>query len=202
LDRLTWITGGGHGFENDANEFGPVAAMMRPLQKHLEEIELIPAGREQEPVLANLLELYIHDFSEFHDCEMDVDGRFGYAGLALYWSEADRYAFLVRVAGKLAGLVLVRRGTNVSGDETVWDMAEFFVLRGYRRYGIGTSVAHMVWRHFPGRWQVRVMGANVSAQRFWAHATATLIGERVDPVRVELGGGWWEVFSFEAGILG
>ena len=41
-------------------------------------LEVIPATQEQAPVLANLLELYIHDFSEFHDVELDEDGRFGY----------------------------------------------------------------------------------------------------------------------------
>jgi hypothetical protein len=29
------------------------------------QIEVIPGGRDQEPVLANLLQLYAHDFTEF-----------------------------------------------------------------------------------------------------------------------------------------
>jgi len=29
-------------------------------------IEVIPASKDQELILANLLELYAHDFSEFH----------------------------------------------------------------------------------------------------------------------------------------
>ncbi len=48
------------------------------------QIELIPATLEQQPLLANLLELYIHDFSEFHDVELGPDGRFGYRNLPLY----------------------------------------------------------------------------------------------------------------------
>ena len=47
-------------------------------------IELIPAAPDQEPVLANLLELYSHDFSEFHEIELGADGRFGYPSLPLY----------------------------------------------------------------------------------------------------------------------
>jgi hypothetical protein len=35
--------------------------------KPFAQIELVPAERNHEPILANLLELYIHDFSEFHD---------------------------------------------------------------------------------------------------------------------------------------
>src|SRR5882672_3536388 len=131
-------------------------------------IEVIPAAAEQEPILANLLELYAHDFSEFLDLELGADGRFGYKRLALYWSEPGRQPFLVRIDGKLAGLVLVKNGSDVSGNTTVWDMAEFFVIRGYRRRGIGTQIAHEVWKRFPGAWEVRVMESNIPAYHFWA----------------------------------
>jgi hypothetical protein len=65
-------------------------------------IEVTPAAPEQEPVLANLLELYGHDFSEFQDLDLGADCRFGYKGLPLYWSEPDRHPFLTTVAGRLA----------------------------------------------------------------------------------------------------
>ena len=129
-------------------------------RSHPAPIEVLAAAPEQAPILANLLELYAHDFSEFHDIDLGADGRFGYRHLGLYWSEPDRHAFLVRVNGMLAGFVLVKRGSEVSGNETVWDMAEFFVIRGYRRRGVGTQVAHEVWRQFPGTWEVRVMQSN------------------------------------------
>ena len=162
------------------------------------KIEVIPAGPEEEPILANLLELYAHDFSEFHDLELGTDGRFGYRSLTLYWSAPDQYPFLVRVNGKLAGFVLVKRGSEVSGNETAWDMAEFFVLRGYRRHGIGTQIAHEVWKRFPGRWEVRVMQANISAGHFWMSAISTFIGKAIDPVCVEKRGECWTLFLFES----
>ena len=161
-------------------------------------IEVIPARQEQEPILANLLELYAYDFSEFHDLELGSDGRFGYGDLPLYWSEPGRHPFLVWVDDKLAGLILVKRGSEVSGDETVWDVAEFFVLRGYRRRGVGTQIAHEVLRQFPGLWEVRVMESNVSAREFWAHAISILTGEATQPSRVEKDGKWWTLFSFES----
>jgi predicted acetyltransferase len=152
-------------------------------------VELIPALPQQEPVLANLLELYAHDFSEFHPLDLGEDGRFGYSALKLYWSERDHYPFLIRMDGKLAGFVLVKKN-----DGQVWDIAEFFVVRGCRRNGIGTRAAHQVWRRFPGRWEVRVMDANVTARHFWARAIATFSGQAIDPTRTEN----WTVFSFES----
>jgi predicted acetyltransferase len=161
-------------------------------------LEIVTATRDQAPILANLIELYAHDFSEFHNLEIGEDGSFGYQPLPLYWSEPNRHPFLIRVDGKLAGLVLVKQGSDASGRDAVWDMAEFFILRGYRRRGIGTKAAHDVWRRFPGPWEVRVMQANVSAQRFWAGAISTFVGSVVHPVRIESGGECWNLFSFES----
>jgi predicted acetyltransferase len=161
-------------------------------------VEVVPAAPEQESILANLLELYAYDFTEFRNLEIGEDGRFGYAPLPLYWTEPDRHPFLVKVDGKLAGLVLVKKGSELSGSPAVWDMAEFFVIRGCRRRGIGTRVAHEVWRRFPGPWEVRVMEENVSAQRFWAEAIATFVGEIIRPVRIEKGATCWALFSFES----
>src|SRR5258707_5040919 len=111
--------------------------MTEPAAKPFAHIEVIPAAAEQEPILANLLQLYAHDFSEFLDVPLRADGRFGgYKNLSLYWREPDRHPFLVWVDGKLAGFVLVKRWSEVSGDKNAWDMAEFFVIRAYRRRGI------------------------------------------------------------------
>jgi len=161
-------------------------------------IEVIAAVPDQKSTLANLLELYGHDFSEFLDLEIGPDGRFGYIDLPLYWTEPGRHPFLIRVDGKLAGLVFVKAESEVSGKRPLWDMTEFFVVRAYRRRGIGTQAAHEVWRRFPGPWQVRVMQSNASALDFWQRAISTFTGEAIQPVSIEKGGKLWHVFSFES----
>ena len=83
-------------------------------------IELMRATPEQEPILANLLQLYAHDFSEFHGLDLGADARFDYKDLPLYFREPARHPFLVRKDGKWVGLVLVKRGSQISRDETVW----------------------------------------------------------------------------------
>jgi GNAT superfamily N-acetyltransferase len=120
------------------------------------------------------------------------DGSFGYRLLPLYWSDPDCHPFLVRIDGKLAGFALVKKGSEVSRNGAVWDMAEFFVIRGHRRRGFGTQVAHELWRRFPG-----AVGGSL-AQRFWAHAVFMFTGEAVHPVPFEKGGKHWKLFSFES----
>jgi predicted acetyltransferase len=161
-------------------------------------VEVIAATLDQRSGFANLFELYAHDFSEFHGVEIGEDGRFGYPQLALYWSDAGRLPFLVRVKGKLAGFVLVKRGSELSGDPAIWDIAEFFILRGCRGRGIGSEVAHQVWRRVPGRWEVRVMESNRVGCEFWERAIAGFTGLSVASRPYEKGGVAWRAFSFES----
>ena len=162
------------------------------------DIQLELALCEQSPILGNLLELYAHDFSQFQPLDIGLDGRFGYKSLSLYWSESNRHPFLIRFDGKLAGLALVKRGSEISDNQEVWDMAEFFVLRGCRRRKIGTLAAQEVWRRFPGLWEVRTMQSNPSAIFFWKRAISDFIRESIQPVRIEKEGRSWQLFSFKS----
>ncbi|MDT5268760.1 MAG: hypothetical protein QOH49_946 [Acidobacteriota bacterium] len=162
------------------------------------DVEVIPALPEQEAILANLLELYAHDFSEFVDLTLGPDGRFGYKHLHLYWEEPGRYPFIIMVDGHLAGFVFVRRGSEISTDPDIWDMAEFFVVRGLRRLGVGMKAALEIWTKFPGRWEVRVIDRNQKASEFWRRAINEFLVEMIEPIPFSKGGEGWHVFSFES----
>ncbi len=162
------------------------------------QVQVVAAARDESVVVANLFQLYAHDFSEFHDVEIGDNGRFGYEKLPLYWSEPNRHAFLLRCGQRLAGFALLKKGSEITKRENVWDMAEFFVLRRYRRYGVGTEAARQIWTRFPGQWEIRVMASNKAAYKFWAHAISTVLGEVISPIRVEIGDRNWYVFSFNA----
>ncbi len=127
------------------------------------DVEVIEAARSDKPVLRNLLELYQHDFSAFDDVDVDAQGLYNYRFLDNYWTETNRHPLLFRVDGKWAGFALVRAGAP-------HDMAEFFVMRKYRRRGVGTVLAREVFARFPGAWQVRQMASNPAATAFWTRA--------------------------------
>ena len=148
--------------------------------------------------MANLFELYAHDFSEFHDVEPGEDGRFGFNKLHLYWSDPKRNAFLIKCRGRLAGFALVKQGSEITEDDCVWDMAEFFVLRRYRRDGVGTEAARQIWNRYPGRWEVRVMEANKAAHAFWARAIKSVLNQAISPVRVRIADRVWFVFALDS----
>jgi predicted acetyltransferase len=139
-------------------------------------VEIQPASVEDKPVLQHLLQLCLHDYSEFNGQDINEHGLFDYPYLDYYWTEAGRYPFLVRVERKLAGFVLVRQ-LETGGHKPLWQMAEFFILRKYRRQGIGRSVVHQVFERFEGQWEITQEEGNLPAQSFWKNVIRESIQE-------------------------
>jgi len=161
-------------------------------------VEVSAASSDQKSVLANLLELYQHDFSEFMELEIGLDGRYVYRDLDVYWTDPQRFPFLIFAAGKLAGFVLVRGMTPEIAGAPRWDMAEFFILRGFRRSSVGTRSALEVFARFRGHWQVRVMQSNLPACAFWNRAVRLFAGDSVQLNHRSADGREWNVFSFHS----
>jgi predicted acetyltransferase len=137
------------------------------------DVRLSLADRDDAPILDNLLQLYIHDLSEAFQVDVGPNGRFGYGKLSLYWDEPERrYPFLIRASGQLAGFALIARGSPATTDPTDLDVAEFFVLRRYRRMGVGRQAAFRLWNGTAGRWVVRVSDGNRPALPFWRTVVA------------------------------
>jgi predicted acetyltransferase len=161
-------------------------------------VQVIPASQDQEPVIANLLELYAHDFSALLDLRLGPDGRFGYPTLPLFWREEGRSPFLIRADRELAGVALVTRGSRIGGDPLTWDMTEFFVVRSFRGQGVGSRAAGDLWRRLPGRWEIRVLELNEPALAFWAAAIRRFTRSPPKSVPIEVGAKRWHLFSFRS----
>jgi predicted acetyltransferase len=145
-------------------------------------LTLIPESQRQ--IITNLIQLYKYDFSEFAEIgspygEVGPDGRFIYEGLDSYWREDGWFALTAEADGRLAGFVLVNRWSalNRSLDHAV---AEFFVLRKYRRVGVGSRAARVLFERWPGRWEVAVARYNQPALSFWRKAIRAAVDGTVE----------------------
>ena len=119
----------------------------------------------------NLLQMYLHDMTEFAPGAVDAEGIFQYKPFDAYWTEPDRYPFFIRVDGSPAGFALIRLDEDGRND-----MSEFFVMKGYRRSGVGSVAAKRLFDRFPGDWQVRQEPSNTAAQRFWRNVITRYTG--------------------------
>jgi predicted acetyltransferase len=130
-------------------------------------VSLDPAGPGDVPILRRLMQLYLYEIGSTDGWDIGPDGLYGSAErIERFWTEPGRHAFLVRVDGVLAGFALVRDEAWVAGAGTR-EVSEFFVLRRYRRRGVGEHVARRLFDRFPGRWEVVQLASNVEAQAFW-----------------------------------
>lgn len=137
-------------------------------------VEAATAG--QRDLLAGLLQLYLHDLSAVEGWEVDESGSFGDDDLNGCWTDDWRHPFVIRASGKVAGFAIVDQGSDVTTDPSVFDMAEFFVLRRWRRQGVGREATRQLLARFPGRWEVRPFPGYRPGEEFWrrvCHECAT-----------------------------
>jgi len=130
-------------------------------------VKLIQASPEHKDVVKNLMQFYIYDFSEFVECDVEGDGLYAaYPHLEDYWKEKDyRFPYLIKKDEKYVGFVLVR--FIESAERNYFSIAEFFIMKKYRRKGIGKAVAKQVFNLHKGRWEVYQKESNKPAQEFW-----------------------------------
>jgi predicted acetyltransferase len=139
-------------------------------------LNITPANTSEKHVVENLLQYYLHDFSEFTTIAMDESGRFEYPYLAHYWREPDRWPLLIRQNEDIIGLALVRQDADPADGRPYREIAEFFILRSHRRKGLGGAAAKLIFERFSGTWQVAVLHSNNKAQSFWQTVITTHVG--------------------------
>lgn len=151
------------------------------------EVRIRAATPDDRLPIFRMLELYQYELSDMWDQDIDQRGEYGYA-LDRYWSAGQCHAFIATVNGKFAGFALVDAAVKL-GDVGHW-MDQFFVLKKYRRAGVGQAMARVVFEALPGAWEVGQMLLNMPARRFWHK----VIGEYTagDFVEHKLQGSGWE----------
>jgi predicted acetyltransferase len=154
----------------------------------MSEVEIVIAAIADKVALQNMMQLYIHDFSEqwagLSDRELgrnaafahlSTSGRFPDYPLDAYWIEDGRVPLLIKADGRLAGFALLNKHAH-SGFSVDRNVAEFFVTRRCRRTGVGTKAAHAIFAAYSGQWEVAVARRNTGALVFWRNAIAAHTG--------------------------
>lgn len=147
------------------------------------DVNLRTATLEEKFVLRNLMELCQYDYSEFNGKDISPYGFFGYTYLDHYWTEPGCYPFLIYADEKRAGFALVRQLDEAS----TYSMAEFFILRKYRKQGMGRVVACQIFDRFPGKWEVEHEEGNLPAQAFWKKIIAHYTNNSYQKEKTEKG---------------
>jgi len=151
-------------------------------------------GPESDVLLRNLAEHYCYDMSEWFDVDTAADGRYSYDTGSVWMEGYD--AYLARVDDSLAGFALIGSAAEWLGDVSTRDVHEFFIMRKFRRRGIGRGMATFLWNEHPGEWLVRVLDANAPAVTFWRGGISSYSAGLYGEVEHIVNGRLWKFFRF------
>lgn len=166
---------------------------------------IIPATKRHRRVLRALFELYAYDFSLITGADVDDQGAFTDEDFPLSWwqSRGDAFhPFLLTLQGVWAGFAYVGEGSYIRpGQDRHWLMEEFFILRKYRRIGLGEWFATQLFSRFPGVWEVGELRENLDAQAFWRKVIGRYTGGRFEEVEAQNAQWVGPVQRFESAAL-
>ena len=92
---------------------------------------LLTASDKDKTAIENLMQFYIYDFSEFIKYDVEETGQFApYPHLEDFWSDPDKFPYIIKKVGFLAGFVLVKFVR--SEVQHYFSIAEFFIMKKYR----------------------------------------------------------------------
>ncbi len=133
------------------------------------EIEIQKVDESEKHVLDRLLQLYLYEFSVFEDSDVNSDGVFEYEYFDEYWEDDDRHPFFIKCDGELVGfaLVMTSRPSWLFDEKTIHTITEFFVMRKYRRTGVGKFASFKIFDEFDGEWEIWQLDKNIDAKKFW-----------------------------------
>lgn len=154
------------------------------------KIAVVSATLEEREVVANLVQLYLYDMTSNDPFAIGADGRYEYDFLERFW----RFPYLIRVGGELAGFALVIDECPLTARRPCFFMAEFFVLKAYRRRQVGRVACEQIWRWHPGQWHVAYQPHNQDAARFWQGICPVS-----DTRALKFDGADWRLHAFETG---
>lgn len=141
-------------------------------------VEIAKASAGQKPLLARLMQFYLYDFSELATLDeahgdLNDDGEFHCEHFDSYWTDPDREPLLINLGQKAVGFALIN-SWSASGLGTENSIAEFFILRKYRRARLGTRAATKIIGDRPGQWEIPIALCNQPALEFWRSVVLTL----------------------------
>lgn len=130
------------------------------------KIRIVNVNIYEKEILAELLEKYNYEFSQYDRRELPTNARYGYKYLNNYFTDNDRYAYFIYCDTKLAGFALIRKNPDCERSAN-WSVAEFFVIYNYRRQGVATEAIKQLFDIHKGYYHINYHKKNIASELFW-----------------------------------
>ena len=112
----------------------------------------------------NLWQFFGYDFSEMNKMDVNENGEYTLPDDLDEYIESNNYcSYIVKVKGMTAGLAVIK----FIEDEGINYFRHFFIMRKFRRLGVGKETVFKIFQLYPGRWRVSQFDFNIPAISFW-----------------------------------
>lgn len=153
------------------------------------KIELQKIDKNDKGVIENLLQFYLYDYSDTNKKDINKWGTFEYEYLDTYFEDdLNRMLFFIKLNNIIVGFVMINDFSVLDDGKKVKSISEFFVMKKYRRIGIGSATVREIFKKYPGRWEIRVDKNNKVGLKFWRKNIKLFKKENYKEVKVNKNG--------------
>ena len=112
--------------------------------------------------LYNLLQLYLHDLSNYFPIDFDnKTATYKYDDLESYTKNQSKLAYLIKKDNNVIGFSLI----DILNDTNI--IQEMFILNNYKNKGYGKEAVFLIFNKHKGNWLVKAVPCSKKAENFW-----------------------------------
>lgn len=133
------------------------------------DLHIEKASADRKEVLKNLMSLYLHDLSEFVG-NIDLNsnnGLYEFDVFEWFFEKEGLTPFFIQLDRDPIGFILLQSGPYSNQEHADYVLNSFFILKKYRRKGLGKQACNQFFEIYPGRYAIAQASTNIPAIKFW-----------------------------------
>lgn len=132
-------------------------------------MQIVKVETNQRLILKHLITLFLHDLSEFNpDQEFNQEnGLFEFDEFEWFFEKNGLSPYFIIFDNNIVGFILIQSDPFTNPDRYDYLVNSFFILKKFRRRGLGKQAAHQLFQQLPGRYVIGQLSNNDPAIAFW-----------------------------------
>jgi predicted acetyltransferase len=132
-------------------------------------MQITKVEQNGKDILRQLITLFLHDLSEFNsDLEINQsNGLFEFDVFEWFFEKEGLTPFFIHEEDKIIGFILLQSGQFSNQEFADYVLNSFFIIKKYRRRGLGKEACKEFFKQFPGRYAISQVKTNTPAIHFW-----------------------------------
>lgn len=132
-------------------------------------MSVVKVELNQKIILKHLMSLFLHDLSEFNE-EQEFNqesGLFEFDAFEWFFEKEGLTPYFIKHEDDIIGFILLQSSPYTNPERYDYLINSFFILKKYRRKGLGKQAVQDLFQQCPGRYAIGQLSNNIPAIQFW-----------------------------------